>query len=388
MKKVIILGGGFAGVQAAIELSKKKIFDVTLISNRDYFFLYPISIWIPTKSIPFEKVKISLSDIAQAHGFNFFVDEFNAVISKQNKIELKSQTVEYDYLIVAIGADKVQHIGIENTLSICGKPETSLEIQKRIEELVEQKKGTIALGFGGNPKDKSAVRGGPAFELAFNLDHYLKQKKIRDKFNLIFFAPMEEPGARMGLKAMQMANKMLDSFGIKRYFGKKIKKFDSDGIVFEDDSKIQSDLTLFIPASAGNKTLQNSDLPLTEAGFVKIDDNCLVENTKNVFAVGDVAALNGPEWKAKQGHMAEIMASAAVNNIYAIETNNSNRQGYQKHLNILCIMDTGNGAAFVFRNDKRAFAIPLPVIGHTIKKMWGKYVILTKLGKIPRLPGL
>jgi sulfide:quinone oxidoreductase len=388
MKKVIILGGGFAGVQAAIELSKKKIFDVTLISNRDYFFLYPISIWIPTKSIPFEKVKISLSDIAQAHGFNFFVDEFSAVISKQNKIELKSQTVEYDYLIVAIGADKVQHIGIENTLSICGKPETSLEIQKRIEELVEQNKGTIALGFGGNPKDKSAVRGGPAFELAFNLDHYLKQKKIRDKFNLIFFAPMEEPGARMGLKAMQMANKMLDSFGIKRYFGKKIKKFDSDGIVFEDDSKIQSDLTLFIPASAGNKTLQNSDLPLTEAGFVKIDDNCLVENTKNVFAVGDVAALNGPEWKAKQGHMAEVMARAAVNNIYAIETNNSHRNGYQKHLNILCIMDTGNGAAFVFRNDKRAFAIPLPVIGHTIKKMWGKYVILTKLGKIPRLPGL
>jgi len=388
MKKVIILGGGFAGVQAAIELSKKKIFDVTLISNRDYFFLYPISIWIPTKSIPFENVKIPLSNIAQAHGLNFFVDEFTAIISNQNKIELKNQILEYDYLIVAIGADKVQHNGIENTLSICGKPETSLEIQKRIEELVEQNKGTIALGFGGNPKDKSAVRGGPAFELAFNLDHYLKQKKIRDKFNLIFFAPMEEPGARMGKKAMQMANNMLDSFGIKRYFGKKIKKFDSDGVVFEDDSKIQSDLTLFIPASTGNKALQNSDLPLTEAGFVKIDDNCLVENTKNVFAVGDVAALNGPEWKAKQGHMAEVMARAAVNNIYAIETNNSHRQGYQKHLNILCIMDTGNGAAFVFRNDKRAFAIPLPVIGHTIKKMWGKYVILTKLGKIPRLPGL
>ncbi len=388
MKKVIILGGGFAGVQAAIELSKKKIFDVTLISNRDYFFLYPISIWIPTKSIPFENVKIPLLNIAQAHGFNFFVDELTAVISNQNKIELKAQTLEYDYLIIAIGADKVQHSGIENTLSICGKPETSLEIQKRIEELVEQNKGTIALGFGGNPKDNSAVRGGPAFELAFNLDHYLKQNKIRDKFNLIFFAPMPEPGARMGKKAMKMANMMLDSYGIKRYYGKKIKKFDSDGVVFEDDSKIQADLTLFIPASTGNKALQKSDLTLSEAGFIKIDDNCLVENTKNVFAVGDVAALNGPEWKAKQGHMAEVMARAAANNIYAIETNNAERQGYQKHLNILCIMDTGNGAAFVFRNDKRAFAIPLPVIGHTIKKMWGKYVILTKLGKIPRLPGL
>jgi sulfide:quinone oxidoreductase len=388
MKKIIVTGGGFAGVQAAIELSKKKIFDVTLISDRDYFFLYPISIWIPTKEIPFEKVKVPLSKISDAHGFKIIVDELTKVVSEQNKIEFKTQTMEYDYLILAVGADKVQHTGIQNTLSICGKPEVSLEIQKRIEELVKRKKGTIALGFGGNPKDKSAVRGGPAFELAFNLDHHLRKNGIRDKFNLIFFAPMEEPGARMGLKAMKMANIMLDSKGIRRHYGKKIKKFETDGIVFEDDSKIESDLTLFIPASAGNKALQNSDLPLDEAGFVKIDDTCLVESTKNVFAVGDVAALSGPEWKAKQGHMAEVMARAAANNIYAIETNNSERTGYQKHLNILCIMDTGNGAAFVFRNDKRAFAIPLPLVGHSIKKMWGKYSTFVKLGKIPRFPGM
>lgn len=35
-----------AGVQTAIELQKKKIFDVTLVSERDYLYLYPISIWI------------------------------------------------------------------------------------------------------------------------------------------------------------------------------------------------------------------------------------------------------------------------------------------------------------------------------------------------------
>jgi len=43
MKKVLILGGGFAGVQTAIELQKKGIFDITLVSDRDYLYLYPIS---------------------------------------------------------------------------------------------------------------------------------------------------------------------------------------------------------------------------------------------------------------------------------------------------------------------------------------------------------
>ena len=47
MKKVLILGGGFAGIQTAIELQKKKIFEITLVSERDYLYLYPVSIWIP-----------------------------------------------------------------------------------------------------------------------------------------------------------------------------------------------------------------------------------------------------------------------------------------------------------------------------------------------------
>lgn len=388
MKKVIVLGSGFAGVQAAIELQKKKIFDVTLISNRDYFYLYPISIWIPTNSVSFEDVKVSLTDIATAHGFRYLVNELVKVNSAENTVDLKSQSFTYDYLVIAIGADKFHHDGIENTLSICGKPETSLDIKRKIEELVDKGKGTIAIGFGGNPKDSSAVRGGPAFELAFNLNHHLKKKGIRKNYKLHFFAPMAEPGARMGKRAMNMANSMLDSSGIQRHFGKKIKTFLDDGIVFEDNTKLEADLTLFIPASAGNKALSNSDIPLTDAGFVKIDDSCLVEGTNNVFAVGDVAALFGPEWKAKQGHTAEVMARAAADNIYFMETKNSHREGYQKHLNILCVMDTGNGAAFVFRNDKRAFVIPLPFIGHLMKKLWGKYAALTKLGKIPRIPGM
>ena len=39
MKKVLILGGGFAGIQTAIELQKKNKFEVTLISERDYLYI-------------------------------------------------------------------------------------------------------------------------------------------------------------------------------------------------------------------------------------------------------------------------------------------------------------------------------------------------------------
>ncbi len=51
-------------------------------------------------------------------------------------------------------------------------------------------------------------------------------------------------------------------------------------------------------------------------------------------------------------------------------------------------MDTGNGVAFVFRNNKRAFVIPMPIVRHWMKKGWGIYSKLTKAGNFPRLPGL
>jgi len=388
MKKALVLGGGFAGVEAAIELSKRGLFDVTLISDRDFLYIYPISIWIPTGEIPIEKAKLTLKDISSTNGFNYVVDKVEKIISAENKVIGKNNEYGYDYLIVAIGAEKIKHPGIENTLSICGAPESSLTIKKKFDELLTRGSGKIAVGFGGNPKDKSAVRGGPAFEFLFNIHNHLKKMGLRKNFDLTFFAPMEEPGARMGKKSVEMVNKMLVDYGISKYYGKKISKFEENKVLLEDNTEINADMIMFIPASARHSVLQNSDLPLSEAGFIRIDDNCLIEGLDNAYAVGDIASLNGPEWSAKQGHIAELMARNAVHNLLMKLENKSDFRGYKSHLNILCVMDTGNGAAFVFRNDKKAFVIPLPVIGHWLKKGWGYYTKLTKKRIIPRIPGL
>lgn len=388
MKKVLILGGGFAGVQTAIELQKSGAFQVTLVSDRDYLYIYPISIWIPVRQTEFNKVKVPLADISKRYPFKVLIDKVKEIHSASQTVVLESQTLTYDYLVVAFGADKMKHKGLENTLSICGKPEVSLAIRDGLDQLVERGSGKIAVGFGGNPKDKSAVRGGPGFELMFNIHNLLKKKKIRNNFELTFFAPMDEPGARMGQNALPMLNKMFEQFKIEKRFGKKITEFESGAVVFEDGSKLDSDLIVFIPASAGHSVLSASDLPLSEAGFVKIDDHCQVSGLPNVYAIGDIAALEGPEWTAKQGHIAELMGRNAAFNILATEKGSSARKGYQEHLNILCVMDTGNGAAFVFRNSLKSFIIPLPFLGHWMKKGWGLYAKWNKVGKFPRLPGL
>lgn len=385
MKKVLILGGGFAGVQTAIDLQKNKQFEVTLVSDRDYLFLYPISIWIPVRTKKIDDVKIPLAKIQKKHGFKLIVDKVLGIKAAENQVICESQTLSYDYLVVAFGAGKVQHKGIENTFTICGKPEQTLELRDKLDALVAKGSGKIAIGFGGNPKDKSAVRGGPAFELIFNIHNYLKKKGIRDQFELTFFAPMEEPGARMGKGAMKAVHKMFARQNLHKHFGKKITEFVVDGVIFEDKSKLVSDLTMFIAAGTGSAILKNTDLPLSEAGFVKINNYNQVSEFPNVFAIGDAAAYEGPEWTAKQGHIAEIMGSNAAYNILQIDNGTNRFNGYQEHLNILCIMDMGNGAAFVYRDSKKEIMIPMPVFGHWVKQAWGVYAKWTKLGWIPKI---
>ncbi|MFZ4725736.1 MAG: NAD(P)/FAD-dependent oxidoreductase, partial [Paludibacter sp.] len=372
----------------AIELQKSKQFEVTLVSERDYLFVYPISIWIPVRKTNFDDVKVSLADIQKKYPFKVVVDRVTGIQATQNQVICERQVIGYDYLVVAFGADKMQHKGIENTFTICGKPQQTLELRDKLDSLIKNGSGKIAIGFGGNPKDKSALRGGPAFEMIFNIHHYLKKKGLRDKFELTMFAPMEEPGARMGKSAMKAIQTMFAQQNIKKRFGKKITEFVKDGVLFEDESKLEADLIMFIAAGNGSTILKNTDLPLSEAGFVKINDYNQVVEFPNVFAIGDAAAYEGPDWKAKQGHIAELMGRNAAHNILQMENGTTDFKGYQAHLNILCVMDMGNGAAFVYRDSKREIMIPMPIVGHWLKKAWGVYAKLTMTGKIPRIPGM
>ncbi|BCD59413.1 MULTISPECIES: NAD(P)/FAD-dependent oxidoreductase [unclassified Nitratiruptor] len=388
MKKAVVLGGGFAGVEAAIFL-RKEGFAVDLISPRPYMYIYPTSIWVPVYEAEFADVCIPMSELSEVHGFTYIQDSIEKIDAKNKKAVGKKGEYSGNFLVIAMGAGKVKHEGSEHYMSICGEPEDAIRMRDRLDLLITAKgHGKIAMGFGGNPKDSSAVRGGPAFEMIFNVHNYLKKKGLRDKFELTFFATMAEPGKRLGPQALKMMDVFFNKLGIKKHFGKKIKRFEKNGIVFEDDF-LESDYTMFIPANAGHPVFQESDLPLSEAGFILVDEYCEVKEKPGVYAIGDSAYIEGPQWRAKQGHIAEVMARNTANNI-AIDAGVKvgKKESYIEHLNIICVMDSGDGAAFVYRDEKRGFMLPMPFVGHWLKKGWGWYCRNSKLNKIPRLPGL
>ena len=389
MKNFIVLGGGFAGVEAAIKL-RKYGYKVTLVSDRDYLFVYPISIWVPTKGISFNDAKIPLSELQKKHGFDVIVDAVTKIDVENNKVILLKETLTYDYLFIAMGMHKVKTKGLEFAHSICGHPEEAVTIREELEKLTQRGHGKIAIGFGANPIDPTAtaVRGGPAFELLFNFSHYLKKKGLRDKFEITFFAPMKEPGKRMGEKAMGKMDMFFKHYQIEKQVGKKIKEFEENAVVFSDGQKLESDLIIYISGGDGHKVIKESKLPLNAAGFIKINELCRVEGHRNIYAIGDIAEITGHDWAAKQGHIAEVMADVSTYNVHNELIGKGKRKSYWEKLHIVCVMDSGDGAAFVVRNHKRDFILPLPIIGHWMKKAWGFYYKNSKLKRMPRIPGM
>lgn len=390
MKKVLVLGGGIAGVECAIYL-REYGFAVELISNRDYLFIYPISIWVPTQEYTFEDVQLDLHEVARLHGFQLTIDKALSMDASNKTVLLEKNggKMDFDYLVVALGGGKMKHKGQENTCSICADPEASLLLRDKLQGLVQRGEGRIAVGFGGNPKDPSGVRGGPAFEFLFNLHAYLKKRKVRDKFSITLFAPMQNPGARLGDKALAMMDQMLKKLDIQKNVGKKIAEFQPDGVLFEDGQKLGADLVMFIAATDGHSAVLASDLPKNEAGFIKIEDSCQVVGLDSVYAIGDCAQIEGPDWRAKQGHLAEVMARNTAHNLAVREGKPGHILGYKKHLSIVCLMDMGSmGGGLVYRSGRRAFFLPLPFIGHTAKKLWGAQYKMVKLKQSPRVPGI
>jgi len=386
---ILVLGGGFAGVEAAIKL-RKYGYNVTLISERDYMFIYPISIWIPVGGISFDDTKLNLFDLQKKHGFNLVIEKTTKIDTKNQQIITDKSIHKYDYLFIALGMSKVSIKGMEHTHSICGKPNEANIIKDELEKLVLKGNGSITIGFGGNPKDKTGttLRGGPAFELLFNISHFIKSKGLRDKFNITFFAPMAEPGKRMGTKALKKMGGFFERYHVKTHFGKKIKEFTKKAIVFEDSSQLKSDLTLFISGGEGLPIIKETSLPQNETGFVKINEYCVVENTKNIYAIGDVAELKAYPWAAKQGHTAEVMADVSTYNFHHMIIKSGKQKGYWEKLHIVCVMDSGDGAALVIRTSKKEIMIPLPVVGHWLKKGWGWYYKQSKMKRMFRIPGM
>ena len=366
MKKVHIVGSGFAALTAVKTLRKSNSdIEITLISPKAEFHYLPGTIWIPCHLRKPEDLIIPLGNFFQRMNVKHLAAEATGLKNNGRVLVTSAGEIENDALIICTGGRFIKKLsGIEHAITPCEGVHATVQIRDKLSAL---QGGTIAFGFSGNPKEPSAMRGGPMFEFLFGIDYQLRKEGRRDKFKLVFFTPAENPGQRLGPRAVKGLLKEMKSRDIETHLGHKMKQF-TDHSVITEGGEFSADMIIFMPGMTGNSWFDNTELPRSAGGMIRADAHCKVESMEKVYVAGDSGSFPGPDWLPKQAHMADLQAAAAVKNILA--EFNSQPAEHTFKVELVCIVDSQNSGMLVARTAKWNIVMPRMRIFHWLKRFF------------------
>lgn len=364
--KVTVIGAGFGALTTIRTLRKHNpALEITLIAPEPVFQYYPSLIWIPAGLRRREDVLLDIRPLLSRLNVQFHQGRVTVVEADGRRVVTDRGTVENDGLIVASGGRFIKKLpGIEHAITLCEGIDAAEQIRER---LASMDGGTIAVGFGGNPNEPSAVRGGPMFELLFGIDRLLRRQGRRDKFKLVFFNPSPRPGNRLGETAVDRLLERMAKFDIEAHIGAKPKRFE-EGRVVTEKGEFAADLILFMPGMTGPAWAAEGPFPLSPGGMIQADAHAKVPGFEQVYVVGDSGSYPAPDWAPKQAHMADLMAVAASRNLLAELRGEPAEHTFRWEL--VCMMDMLDRATLVFRSEKRQFVTPPCRLLHWAKRLF------------------
>lgn len=286
---ITVVGGGFGGVKAALELSKHKRAHITLISDKADFQYYP-ALYGTATGKSHRQSWVPLGEIFSNHeNVNVIIDKVTKLNKGRKEIEAESGIVyHYDTLVLALGS-VTTYFGIEGLDHYAYGIKSYDEIRRLQQHLLE--------GFSkpnGADSHFLVIGGGPTgVELASALGDYLKRLKKhfnqpnpRITINLVEAAPRVLP--RMSEKASQMVTARLKKLGVHVETNKKVEKETADSLIVSG-RPIKSHTVIWTSGVANNPFFAaNADqFTLSKNGKVEVDAHLRAD--KHIYVIGDNA---------------------------------------------------------------------------------------------------
>jgi NADH dehydrogenase len=112
--KIVIIGGGFAGINLSLDLAKNKSYEVILVDKNNYNFFPPLIYQVATAFLEPSSISYPFRKLFRGKGnLQFRLGELQKILPDQNKVILSNGELEYDYLVFATGAE-TNFFGMQN----------------------------------------------------------------------------------------------------------------------------------------------------------------------------------------------------------------------------------------------------------------------------------
>ncbi len=346
---VIVVGGGFGGLEVANQLKDKPV-DVLMLDKHNYHTFQPLLYQVATGSLEAESIAFSLrKNFSDQKNFRFKIAEVHKVNPEKNTIDTTIGTIVYDYLVIATGST-TNFFGNKDiahfAMSMKSIPE-ALNLRYLILQNLEQ----AVLKNNKEERDPYLsfvlVGAGPTgVELAGALaelrNHilvkdYPELKKEEMKVYLVDFLPkVLGPFSDQGANA---AKKFLTNMGVEVLLNVKVESYDGNEIRFEGGKVIRTKNVIWSAGVMGVVPDGLSKNALEKGNRISVDTINRVKGVSNIFAIGDVAAMITEE--TPKGHPG--VAQVAI------------QQGQRLGKNIVHLLNGKNTIPFKYK-DKGSLA--------------------------------
>ena len=361
---IVVLGTGFGALSTVRAVRAGGCTDpITMIGPRAELHYLPGTIWIPSGLRTRADLVVPLGNFFQRMNVQHHQASVTGLSDDGRVVHTTAGDVANHALVIASGARFIRKLpGIEHAVVPCEGIDAAERVRDRLRAMDG---GTIAIGFGANPHEPSAVRGGPMFEFLFGIERQLRREGRREQFKLVFFNPSPKPGIRLGEKTVAQLLARMQRQGIETHLRHKMLRFEADKVVTEG-GEFAADLILFMPGLTGPAWLDQSTLPRSPGGMVAADAQCRVAGFERVYVVGDSGSFPGPDWMPKQAHMADLQAEAAAHNLLAELAGGRGERGFK--VKLICIIDAIDQGTLVYRTEQRQIVLPPSRLMHWAKR--------------------
>jgi sulfide:quinone oxidoreductase len=307
MRRVVILGAGFGGLELATTLSEAVSgdVDVALIDTNDAFvFGYSKLDLMFGRTTP-DAVRLPYRDIAKP-SVRFLQETITAIDPEARRVTTDAGVHEADVLIVALGAD----YDLDGTpgLAEAGNEFYSVAGAERLAKVLPPfTRGRAIIGVCGAP-----FKCPPApSEAALLLDDYLSARGVRDACEISLVMPFGTPVPPSPDTSKALVAAFAER-GIEFVAGRRVASLDAVRrvAVLDDGSEMPFDLFLGVPKHRAPDVVIASGM--TEDGYVPVSSKTLETRFPGVYAIGDVATIGVPKAGVFSEGAARVVAASLV----------------------------------------------------------------------------
>ncbi|MBC8033056.1 MAG: NAD(P)/FAD-dependent oxidoreductase [Chitinophagaceae bacterium] len=298
-KKVIIIGGGFAGINLAKSLSKDLEFDITIVDRNNYHFFPPLIYQVSTGFLEASSISYPFRKLFRKKNVDFRMGEVQKVVPDENKIVLSTGEVSYDYLVFATGTE-TNYFGLENVRRNAIPMKTlndALEMRNTMLQRLED--STITENEGERKKLLNIVvaGGGPTGVEISGMFAEMRKNIISKDYPRITNTGAEiylvDGGDRllapMSEKSQQDTYKALERMGVKIKLNHQVKDYVNDTVYFANGNSIETKTLIWAAGVTASVFEGIAKESYGRGRRMLVDAFNKVVGTINIYAIGDTS---------------------------------------------------------------------------------------------------